>query len=502
MARAFPENGPAMQTMPAPSRSFPSPDLSSRAGLSLRSIRPRFRARLSLAALLDHFIPAEMQVHAESHRRARMFMLSHVFGPILGNTIPLYLVVTGICRDYRATVFFLSILAFWIYPFVLRATGRYQLLAFLSVQNLIFCALWACYAFGGVSSPFLPWLLIFPLLAFLYLPPVGWVRNVLLIQIFGNVAFFLARCYDGTPLPAVDLSDFQVIGMISMASVALYFAMMSLYFAKMFHEQREFTRELNSLVSTSDNLRNLTAAANQASTAKADFVAGMSHELRTPLNAIIGYSQLLLEEAEDEDDADTVADLGHVHRAGSDLLRLIDDILAYSRIEAGKMPVNPATGSAGARMSVWLRDLGDRIGGYTVEVLPGEALAMEWSLDWTATGSAIRHLVTGIAVQHGTGALTIDCRALAEGGLSFTFIDTGPDGQARAVPIIHEMFEHGDDASPTKYGGTGIEIALAYKLAQLLGGSIVTVHLSDGRPATMLSLPELTSAAPALPFAA
>ena len=123
-------------------------------------------------------------------------------------------------------------------------------------------------------------------------------------------------------------------------------------------------------------------------------------------------------------------------------------------------------------------------------------------MDWTATGSAVRHLVTGIAVQHGAGALTIDCRTLEGGGLSFTFIDTAPNGRARAVPIIHEMFEHGDDASPTKYGGTGIEIALAYKLAQLLGGSIGTVHLADGRPATVLTLPELTSAAPALPFAA
>ena len=310
-----------------------------------------------LDSLLDYFIPAELQVNAESHRRARMFMLSHVFGPILGNSIPLYMAVMGISRDYRVVVFFLSILTFWIYPFLLRKTGRYQLIAFVSVQNLIFCALWACYSYGGMASPFLPWILIFPLLAFLYLPPKGWVRNVLLAQIFGSVGSFIALNFSGWPLPDVNLKHLQTIGMISMASVAIYFAMMSLYFAKMFHEQREFTRELNALVSTSDNLRNLTAAAYQASAAKADFVAGMSHELRTPLNAIIGYSQLLLEEARDEDDSTVVADLGHVHRAGSDLLRLIDDILAYSRIDAGKMPLNPDFADANEFVSQWIREV-------------------------------------------------------------------------------------------------------------------------------------------------
>lgn len=448
----------------------------------------------SLSGLLDYFIPPNMRNHIEAHRRARMFMLSHAFGPILGSSIPLYLVVADISRDYRTGIFLGSILLFWAFPIALKVTGRYQLLAFLSVQNLIFCALWACYCYGGISSPFLPWILIFPLLAFLYLPPVGWVRNVLLIQIFGNVAFFLARCFNGDPLPAVDLEDFQVIGMISMASVALYFAMMSLYFAKMFHEQREFTRELNSLVSTSDNLQNLTAAANQASRAKADFVAGMSHELRTPLNAIIGYSQLLLEEAHDEQDHPTVADLGHVHKAGSNLLRLIDDILSYSRIEAGKMPVHPTLDVVDNHFGAWLSDISGAHAGYQIEVSAvgdeGHALV----LDWTATGSAVRHLIGGVISQHGSGKLDLTWSASGEEGFVLTLVNTSEQGVVRPATVANEMFEHGDDTSPTKYGGAGIETALAQKFARLLGGMIATVTLPDGRPATVLTIPQASTA--------
>ena len=321
--------------------------------------------------------------------------------------------------------------------------------------------MWACYCYGGISSPFLPWILIFPLLAFLYLPPVGWVRNVLLIQIFGNVAFFLARCFSGDPLPAVDLEDFQVIGMISMASVALYFAMMSLYFAKMFHEQREFTRELNSLVSTSDNLQNLTAAANQASRAKADFVAGMSHELRTPLNAIIGYSQLLLEEAHDEQDHPTVADLGHVHKAGSNLLRLIDDILSYSRIEAGKMPVHPTLDVVDNHFGAWLSDISEAHAGYQIEVSTagGRRPCARAGLDCGGLGRpAPDRRGDQPAWQREARPDVVGER---RGGLRPDPRRTRPSmASVRPATVANEMFEHGDDTSPTKYGGAGIETAL------------------------------------------
>ena len=446
-----------------------------------------------LDSLLDYFIPADLQVNAESHRRARMFMLSHVFGPILGNSIPLYMAVMGISRDYRVVVFFLSILNFWIYPFLLRKTGRYQLIAFVSVQNLIFCALWACYSYGGMASPFLPWILIFPLLAFLYLPPKGLVRNVLLAQIFGSVGVFIALSFSGWPLPAVNLKHLQTIGMISMASVAIYFAMMSLYFAKMFHEQREFTRELNALVSTSDNLRNLTTAAYQASAAKADFVAGMSHELRTPLNAIIGYSQLLLEEARDENDSVVVADLGHVHRAGSDLLRLIDDILAYSRIEAGKMPLNPRHDDAAALISQWVSEVEETrpAHDYEIHVSLEAGLKFELLTDWNSVGATVKHLIAGIVNQNRTGNLTVSL-CLSDGALMVTFVDQDEHGAPRPIMIVKEMFEHGDDATPTKYGATGIEIALAFKLAQLLGGSIRQTVLADGHPAAQLKIPEMS----------
>ena len=456
----------------------------------------RLKKKFSLSDLLDYFIPADMQVNPEAHRRARMFMLSHVFGPIIGSSLPLYLFIMGISRDYRAVVFFVSIMAFWIYPFILRWTGRYQTLALISVQNLIFCVLWACYSFGAMGSPFVPWILLFPLLAFLYLPPTGWVRNVLLVQIFGSLGIFLAMVVGGYDFPHVDLSDLQVIGMISMAAVAFYFAMMSLYFAKMFHEQREFSRELNGIVSTSDNVRNLTAAANQASAAKADFVASMSHELRTPLNAIIGYSQLLLEEAHDEDDKESVADLGHVNKAGSDLLRLIDDILDYSRIEAGKMPVNSNFGSVCENIARWAPKLDSALAsrGYSLKIAPGHGADLVFSTDWDALGGALRHLATGIAARTvGTHLLTLTVEPNGLGGVTMALTEDNANTTLISEASLHETFDHHDDTSPTKYGGTGIEIALAHKFAKLIDAVIKPGRQLDGRAANLLIVPDLSA---------
>ena len=303
-------------------------------------------SKFNLSAFLDYFIPPEIQVQPDAHRRARMFMLSHAFGPLLGSVIPLYLhFIVKIQMDYRFWTFFISVMVFWAYPFALRITKQYQILAFLSVQNLIFCILWACYSYGGIYSPFLSWALIIPLLAFFYLPATGMIRNILLIQIFGSMCAFGALVVGGYAFPSVDLSQFQLIGIISTLSAAIYVVMMALYFANVFREQGEFQRELSSLVAIADNMINLTAAAQQATTAKTDFITSMSHELRTPLNAVIGYSQLLLEDIDEKEDVEFARDMERIHGAGTYLLRLVDDVLDFSKLEAGKMLSHASLGS-------------------------------------------------------------------------------------------------------------------------------------------------------------
>jgi signal transduction histidine kinase len=103
-------------------------------------------------------------------------------------------------------------------------------------------------------------------------------------------------------------------------------------------ELEQHSAELEATVALrTEELKHAMESAEDASRAKSAFLANMSHELRTPMNAIIGYSEMLMEDAEDDGDEATVGDLKKIHGAGTHLLALINDVLDLSKIEAGKM---------------------------------------------------------------------------------------------------------------------------------------------------------------------
>ena len=457
------------------------------------------RQLFDLDGFLDYFIPVEIRVRPDSHRRARMFMLSHVFGPFLGNVIPLYLYVVGMEQDYRFWVFAASITCFWVYPFLLKWTRQYNVLAFVSIQNLLFCILWACYSYGGIYSPFLPWLLITPILAFFYLPSTGLVRDGLLALMIGNVTAFGGLVLTGYEFPAIDLEMFQFIGIISTMSASIYVAMMSLYFARVLKEQQRFEREVGDLIATTENLQSITAAAQQASAAKADFVASMSHELRTPLNAVIGYSQLLLDDAEDEGDTSMARDLENIRGAGTHLLKLVDDILDYSKIEAGKLDVNFSRDNVAARLGEIDRQVRDQLieRGYsfTVDLTQGDILA---ETDWSAFAKAVKHILIGTATASEGGSLEL--AVAPRDGERWAVQITDPEGarDGRSIESIFDIFTDDRDVSATKYGGAGIGLALGQKFIGLVGGEVGVEHLPSGARRFTIILPLYAERAPEL----
>jgi signal transduction histidine kinase len=462
----------------------------------------RLPTAASINNFLDYFIPADIRVRPDSHRRARMFMVSHVFGPFLGNVIPLYLYVVGQQIDYRFVVFAASITAFWIYPFVLKWTRAYDVIAFVSVQNLLFCILWACYSYGGIYSPFLPWLLITPILAFFYLPSTGQIRDALLFIIAANVSVFAYLVVSGFPFPQVDLHVFQIIGMISTISASAYVAMMSLYFARVLRDQQNFEREVGDLVATSENLQTLTLAAEQASAAKADFVASMSHELRTPLNAVIGYSQLLLDDAYEEGDQSTVRDLESIRGAGTHLLKLVNDILDFSKIEAGKHEVLPTMDNFGQRLAEIQRTaetaLAERGYGLTCDFARA---AVPVDTDWSALEKAVKNILLGAACSASGGRLKLEASVSETSECSIVITDPEGAKDGRSGQSLFDIFTDDRDATPTKYGGAGIGLALGLRFMRLIGGDVQVEQAADGARAFVMTFPAQLESHPQLALA-
>jgi signal transduction histidine kinase len=294
-----------------------------------------------LNEVVDWFIPADIASDVDMRKQARMFLYSHIFGPYIGNTVPLALYLFDPKPGYQIAILAAAISGFWVFPFVLRAIGHYYLLATISIQNLIFCILWSCFFYGGVTSPTLPWVLTIPLLALFYVGSSPRMRLVALAIFAANLAVFL-YLYNVVGHPESPMPDNAVegLGLVSTIAASIYVAMMALFYGNALASQVELEAEMREHVTKAVELQRAAKEAERAGAAKGDFLAKISHELRTPLNAVIGYSEMLLEDMTSEGEMESVADVRKIHSAGHFLLKLVNEVLDLSKIEAGKMDVH------------------------------------------------------------------------------------------------------------------------------------------------------------------
>ncbi len=444
---------------------------------------------------IDWFIPTELLQNREMRTRARMFLFSHMFGPILGNSIPAFLLWVDPASWRSLVVLAGSVTGFWVFPFFLKFTGEYELLSYLSIQNLLFAILWGCYFHGGLSSPFLPWLVTVPLLAFFYLSASVTSCFMIMLQITVSVTTFIYLIVSKSHFPsAASLERLQSIGLISIICAAIYVSMMALYYAGILRSQSEFEKEVQKHLETSDQLRKAVSQAERASAAKADFLAKTSHELRTPLNAVIGYSEMLLEDSDPASDPQEVEDLNKIHSAGRHLLCLVNAILDLSKIEAGKMQVFPET----VETRVLLQGVADR-----------------WSSDPRMKGRAIR-----VIVEDSAGAAEVDPAKLeqvldalidnavryapnsdveiaAHGSLSqgdcdaveVSVSDKGPGIAPQLLPTLFETFSDVEDAGASKYGGPGLGLPLANRLCGVMGAQLSVRATSKAGTTMVIAIP-------------
>ena len=199
----------------------------------------------ALDRLVNYFIPAEIAADRDARNRAHVFLVSHILGPFIGNVVPIALYVFDPAPGYEVVVLAISIIAFWIFPFVLRAGVPYNPLALVSIQNLIFCILWGCYFYGGVTSPTLAWVLVIPLLAFFYLGSSKTLRLIVMTMFAANLAIFTSFYLFGYPVKNdLPVAAMQGLGLVSTIAASIYVAMMALYYAKIQASQTELESEM------------------------------------------------------------------------------------------------------------------------------------------------------------------------------------------------------------------------------------------------------------------
>jgi signal transduction histidine kinase len=225
-------------------------------------------------------------------------------------------------------------------------------------------------------------------------------------------------------------------------------------------------------------------AAEEASAAKTRFIANMSHELRTPLNAIIGYSEIMQEGAEAAARDEDSADHERVLRASRNLLRMINEILDLSKIEAGRAqivaePYNVSELVLGAIDAVRPQA---EANGNTIAVEIVRASLGETRSDTLKLHQCLVNLLANAAKFTSGGIISVRARRAGE-NLVFEVRDTGIGIAPDKLGALFQPFEQADGSSTRSFEGTGLGLAITRSFARLLGGD-VSVESMPGRGST------------------
>ena len=241
--------------------------------------------------------------------------------------------------------------------------------------------------------------------------------------------------------------------------------------------------------------------AEKHSEAKTRFLATLGHEIRTPLTGVLGMAELL---ADASLDAQQRRQVDAIQRAGRHLLRLVNDALDLARIEAGRLPLQPAPFAPRAL----LREVADLLAPLAAAKDLGFALVVADDVAPVLLGDATRLRQILFNLGHnaikfcGRGEVRLDVAALAPSGLRLAVSDDGPGLDDATLARLFRRFEPGSDAGGS--GGSGLGLAICRELTAAMGGTI-DVDTAPGRGACFrvtLPLAPAEGAAPLPPVPA
>jgi signal transduction histidine kinase len=336
-----------------------------------------------------------------------------------------------------------------------------------------------------VRSPTLAGVLTIPLLSFLYIGPSSRLRLAVMAQFVVSALIFVGvnKLFEPPPLTMLPVA-IQALGLVSTTAAALYVAMMALFYANALASQVELKAEMEGHLRTTADLVGATESARRSSAAKAEFIAKMSHELRTPLNAVIGYSEILLDEAETEADAQSAADLKRIHGAGVHLLKLVNEILDLSRIEAGRMENFPEFVDCGDLLRAATGRFEDAAqqNGNKIQV---DAAAAPGAIfvDAAKLGQILDQLLENAVAFTRDGDVCVRAERIGRGEhdlIRISVADTGCGISAERLDGFLDRLETVEEADGRQEGGAGVGLLLCKRLCELIGAGL-SLQSEQGR---------------------
>ena len=451
----------------------------------------QFADRLQ-SRIFAYFIPVTEVGDRRSVQQARVFIFSHLIGPVISSSAVVALYIYDPTPKYDLVVLGLSITVFWIFPFLLRAGISLSVLILASLAVVHFGIFWSCYFYDGTSSPTMVWMLIVPILGACYLAGDKHLQPYLIALSLLSVLIFLAL-YHATDPPPNDIPSSALlgIGFVNTVAVLFYVGFMAVYYSRIFDAGVELEMEVRRRRSLADRLRAATAEADKAGALKSNFLARMSHELRSPLHSIIGYGQLVKEDALEKGDAQFLRDTNRILVAGAYLIRLIDMILDLSKLEAGRMVLDIQ------RQSVpnIIHNVVER---YRSEIeSDGNKIELQFAPDlkavlWDANrvceilGCLIAN--AGQHTQDGVIGISAGWDDRACTMIRMVVSDTGCGMQSDLLSALFRTFPIKDECAE-QMKGTGLHLAVVGRLCAAMGGKITARSVMGRGSSFTVTLP-------------
>lgn len=210
--------------------------------------------------------------------------------------------------------------------------------------------------------------------------------------------------------------------------------------------------------------------AEDASQAKSLFLAKMSHEIRTPMYGILGMTRLALKSGLDERQKNYI---GNAHQAAAQLLGIIDDILDFSRVEAGKLEIDDTPFQLIPAVEYSIGMIAEYAGNKGLSL----AVDFDQQLPARVQGDALRlqqiltNLLSNAVKFTDTGEVSLSV-SQQQDGIHFTVTDSGIGIAPEYIGRLSVPFEQGDSSTTRKFGGSGLGLSVCYSLARMMGGDI------------------------------
>jgi signal transduction histidine kinase len=280
--------------------------------------------------------------------------------------------------------------------------------------------------------------------------------------------------------------------------LALHLGLLALMVSTAFLNDRFKDLTLRRLSQANKELSKARDLALEASLAKTDFVTNMSHELRTPLNIVIGYSDMLAEDVGSVEPKQLRNDLKRIKDSGQHLLRLINELLEFSRLEAGKLSLSREP----FRIDLLVKELVQAMereaakndNSITFEDLSGEPNGLTLVTDPTKYRQCLYNLLSNACkfTHKGQVEVSLSRRTDPLPSVVVEVSDCGIGMTPEQLQIVFEPFVQAEASIARRYGGTGLGLSMSRRLAEGLGGTLTGFSEEGKGSRFVLAVPDLS----------